>query len=291
MEFPTKALKARIKGQHSDPNRIKSLPLFDRNLEEALDGRRALCNFRQHVLNDWQTGNEIDFASNDILSWNSSGTLRLEFLSILAQHPDFQPGSGGSRVLDGNSNYLESVEDYIAGFHGAEDGLIVNSGYDANLAVWSAIPRPGDVIVYDELVHASSREGITQSIASLQVEFRHSDSQSFRDTLISVIHSNQLIKCGKRSVLVAVESVYSMDGDICPLQDFVDIADDVFCEYGNIQFVIDEAHSTGLFGPKGAGLVCELGLEHRIAVRIQTYGKAMGASGGTFAHASHLLSI
>ncbi|KAI0549704.1 5-aminolevulinate synthase [Xylaria curta] len=279
MEFPTKALKARIKGQHSDPSRIKSLPLFDRNLEEALDGRRALCNLHQQVLNDWQTGNEIDFASNDILSWNSSGTLRLEFLSILAQHPDFQPGSGGSRVLDGDSNFLETVEDYVARFHGAEDGLIVNSGYDANLAVWSAIPRPGDVIVYDELVHASSREGITQSIASLQAEFRHSDTQSFRNTLISIIHSNQLIKCGKRSVLVAVESVYSMDGDICPLQDFVDIADDVFCEYGNIQFVIDEAHSTGLFGPKGAGLVCELGLEHRIAVRIQTYGKAMGASG------------
>ncbi|KAI0848451.1 putative aminotransferase [Daldinia vernicosa] len=281
MSFPTKALKSRIKGQQPDPHRIKTLPTFYRNLEEALDGRRALYNLRQHVLNDWQTGDEVDFASNDILSWNANGALRAEFLSILAQHPDFCPGSGGSRVLDGNYEYLELAEREIAAFHGAEEGLIVGSGFDANLAVWSAIPRPGDVIVYDELVHASSHEGMAQSPAALKVEFPHCDVKGFRNTLSSILDSQPLIKRGKRSVLVAVESVYSMDGDVCPLQELVDVADDVFSEHGNVQFVIDEAHSTGLYGPRGAGLVCELGLEHRIAVRIQTYGKAMGSSGAT----------
>ncbi|KAI5865997.1 hypothetical protein GGS23DRAFT_603436 [Durotheca rogersii] len=279
MSFPTKALKDRIKGQQPDPDRTKTLPTFYRNLEEALDGRRALYNLRQHVLNDWQTGDKVDFSSNDILSWNASGALRAEFLSILAQYPDFCPGSGGSRVLDGNYEYIELAEHRIAAFHGAEQGLIVGSGFDANLAVWSAIPRPGDVIVYDELVHASSHEGIAQSLAALKVGFTHSDVKAFHSTLLSILDSQPLIKRGKRSVLVAVESVYSMDGDVCPLQELVDAADDVFCEHGNIQFVIDEAHSTGLFGPKGAGLVCELGLERKIAVRIQTYGKAMGASG------------
>ncbi|KAI1386965.1 uncharacterized protein F4822DRAFT_438048 [Hypoxylon trugodes] len=265
--FPTESVKDRIRGQQPDPNRSKNLSVFYRNLEEALDGRRALYNLRQHVLNDWQTGDQIDFASNDILSWNASGALH------------FCPGSGGSRVLDGHYEYMDQAERDIAAFHGAEEGLIFNSGFDANLAIWSAIPRLGDVIVYDELVHASSHEGMAQSLAALKVEFPHNDIKGFRNTLLSILDSQPLIKRGKRTVLVAIESVYSMDGDVSPLEEFVEIADDVFREHGNIQFVIDEAHSTGLIGPNGSGLVCELGLEDRIAVRLHTYGKAMGASG------------
>lgn len=231
------------------------------------------------VQNTWQVGNAVDFCSNDILSLGSSGLLRLEFMQELTRYPEFLPGSGGSRLMDGNYTYLEQVEQEIANFHGAEMGLIVGSGFEANVAIWTAIPRPGDVIVYDALVHASTHEGMSQSLAMKREEFRHNDVESFRSTLLSILDSQPLIKQGKRSVIIAVESVYSMDGDICPLQELVDVAREIF-PGGNAQFVVDEAHSTGVIGPKGAGFVCELGLEKEIAVRLHTYGKAMSASGG-----------
>lgn len=229
--------------------------------------------------NDWQNCAKIDFASNDIFSWNASGALRAEFLAELAKHPDFCTGAGGSRLLDGNYPYIEDVEQEIAAFHGAEAGLVFPSGFDANIAVWSAIPRPGDVIVYDELVHASTHEGIAQSLAMQKVEFPHNNVRAFQDVLRSILATQPLVRQGRRSILVAVEGVYSMDGDICPLEELVEVADEMFQGEDNIQFVVDEAHSTGLLGPKGAGLVCELGLETQIAVRVHTFGKCMGSSG------------
>lgn len=281
LTLPTRALATRIRAQQRHPNVTRSLPTFYRNLEETLDERRASYNFLPIVLNDWQTNEDlVDFASNDILSLNSSGILREEFFAELAEYPEFSPGSGGARLMDGDYTYLSKTEKEIAEFHGAEAGLIVNSGFDANFAVWATLPRPGDAIVYDALVHASSHDGISRSLAMKRVDFAHNDVKSFRNALLSVLDSQPQIKQGRRSVLVAVESVYSMEGDVCPLQELVDVADELFQEHGNIEFIIDEAHSTGIIGPKGAGLVCELGLESEIAVRIHTYGKAMGTSGG-----------
>ena len=123
---------------------------------------------------------------------------------------------------------------------------------------------------------------MNQSLAMGRIEFQHNDVESFRSTLLSILDSQYLIKQGKRSVIIAVESVYSMDGDVCPLQELVDVTKEIFPR-GNAQFVVDEAHSTGVIGSKGAGLVCELGLEKEIAVRLHTYGKAMSASGGMIA--------
>ncbi|KAL7629711.1 hypothetical protein AAE478_001234 [Parahypoxylon ruwenzoriense] len=276
---PTSTLALRIKGQKTRPQLTRTLATFYRNLEEALDVRRASSIFHTVVQNDWQTGDVVDFCSNDILSFNASGVLRAEFLAELARNPDFTIGSGGSRLMDGNYPYIEQVEREIAAFHGADAGLILGSGFDANLAVWSAIPRPGDVILHDSLVHASTHEGMERSLAMQKIEFQHNNVGSFRSALVSILESQPLIKQGKRSVLVAVESVYSVDGDVCPLQDLVDVAKEMFHDRGNIEFVIDEAHSTGIIGPKGAGLVSQLGLEKEIAVRVHTYGKAMGSSG------------
>ncbi|MCJ1300654.1 hypothetical protein MMC08_003451 [Hypocenomyce scalaris] len=183
--------------------------------------------------------------------------------------------------MDGNYDYLETVEDEIAQFHRAEAGLIVGSGFEANLAIFAAIPRPGDAIVYDELVHASTHDGMQHSQAVTRVPFRHNDVDSFRDAMISVCDSQPLIRQGKRCVIVAVESFYSMDGDICPLRELIEAAKEIF-PGGNAQFLIDEAHSTGVIGPKGAGLVCELGLEREVAIRLHTFGKALSASGGIY---------
>lgn len=283
-KLPTDALAFRMRSMKRQP--VKPEDPFYRNIEEALDQRRAATNLRCVVQNEWQTmqGNMIDFSSNDVLSWNATGILREKFLTELAQNPDFSPGAGGSRLLDGFYPYLEGAEAQVAEFHGAETSLMVSSGFEANLAVWKAIPRPGDVILYDSLVHASTHEGMNLSLAIHKVEFAHNDVRSFREALLSIFDSQPLIRQGKRCILVAVESVYSMDGDVCPLQELVAVADEACQETGqeNIKFTIDEAHSTGLYGPNGSGLVCELGLEDRIAVRVHTFGKAIGATGGDY---------
>lgn len=273
------ALLTRISGQQIS-SETKLLPTFYRNLEEALDSRRASQSLYYVVQNHWQTSDAVDFCSNDILSLSASGLLREEFLRELAKFPDFKTGSGGSRLMDGNYPYIEQAEREISDFYGAEDGLIFGSGFEGNVAIWSAIPRPGDVIVYDALVHASTHEGMSHSVAADKIEFPHNDVQAFREIMVSVLESHPQIRQGRRSVLVAVESVYSMDGDICPLQELIDISKELFGEnLANVQFVVDEAHSTGSVGPKGAGFVSHLGLQKEIAIRMHTFGKAMGTNG------------
>ncbi|KAF2868563.1 5-aminolevulinate synthase [Massariosphaeria phaeospora] len=275
-------LKKQIEAQRlqSQSPQTKNLPAFYRNVEEALDARRATQSLFSILQNNWQTSRAVDFCSNDYLSWNTTGLIRTAFLAELGAHPGFSVAAGGSRVMEGNYAYIEDVEREIAEWHGTKAGLIVNSAFDANVMVWSALPRPGDVIVYDNLVHASTHEGMERSLAIQKTGFDHNDTKAFRRTLSSILESSPMVKQGRRSILVAVESVYSMEGDVCPLLELLEIADELSEGLGNIQFVVDETHSAGLFGPDGAGLVCELGLEKDIAVRLHTYSKAMGACGG-----------
>ncbi|XXG99239.1 Alcohol acetyltransferase [Hypoxylon texense] len=235
-----------------------ALPTFYRNLEEAL-------NHHTH--------------SGDVLSLGTSGAQRAEFLAELARHPNFTPGSGGARLMDGNYSYLEQTERTIAQFHGAETALTLGSDYEANGAIWTAIPRPGDVILYDEMVHASTHEGMKNSLAIRHLPFLHNNVEAFRNTLAEVLDSQPLIKQGKRSVIVAVEAIYSMEGDTCPLKELLDAAKEVFVNGESVQFVVDEAHSVGIIGPNGAGLVCELELQKEVAIVMHSFGKAMAAGG------------
>jgi 7-keto-8-aminopelargonate synthetase and related enzymes len=135
--------------------------------------------------------------------------------------------------------------------------------------------------VYDELIHASALDGFKHSVALCQKSFRHNDVDSFVETLTAVKNSQPQIRNGTRSVIIAVESFYSMDGDVCPLKDLVEAANEVFPD-GNAQFVMDEAHSSGHIGPNGSGLVSELRLEKEIAVRNHTLGKTLCGTGGKF---------
>ena len=259
---------------------MKDAPVFYRNLEEAIDVRRRLhaqLTLRTSIWRDGSGG--VDFISNDMLSLGASGQLRAEFMEELNRHPYLSPGSGGTRLVDGNYGYIEMVEQELAQFHGAETGIIVGAGFNANLAIFTAIPRPGDAIVFDELVHASAHDGMAQSQAVHRVSFRHNDAESLQEVLLSVCDSQPLIKQGKRCILIAVESTYSFDGDVCPLRELLEIAKET-CPLGNVQFIVDEAHSTGVIGPMGSGLVNELGLEKEIAVRLHTFGKALASTGG-----------
>ena len=276
-----KSLTEWIKNQKLKAPGMKDAHVFYRNLEEALDVRRAEHAMFTRTKSAWKTGNAIDFCSNDLLSLGSSGEMRIAFLEELAAHPNFAIYSGGSRLADGNYDYIEEVEQEIADFHGAETALMVNSGWEANVAIYSAIPRPGDVIVYDEFVHASTHDGMAHSLSLCKMSFRHNDVDAFREVLASVVDIQPMIRQGTRSVIVSVESVYSMDGDACPLVEMLQVAKEV-CPLGNAVFVVDEAHGTGVLEPKDSGLVCKLGLEKEIAIRLHTCGKALASSNGMF---------
>lgn len=265
------------KAQQTRAPKANGSSIFYRNLEEELNMSRA-----QHscaMLHNQDT--PIDFSSCDVLGIGESGALRKAFLEELDRNPSFQLGAHGTRLLNGNSKYLETVENEVAQLHGAETGLIVTSSAIANDAIFSALPLPGDAIVYDELIHASALDGFKHSVALCQQSFRHNDVDSFVETLNSIKNSQPQIRNGTRSVIIAVESFYSMDGDVCPLRDLVEAAKQVFPD-GNAQFVMDEAHSSGHIGPNGSGLVSELGLEKEIAVRNHTLGKTLCGTGGKF---------
>jgi 8-amino-7-oxononanoate synthase len=133
--------------------------------------------------------------------------------------------------------------------------------------------------VYDELVHASVHDGMRLSRAGKTVSFPHNDVEGLRRILLGLLEENQGVRDGANGVFVAVESIYSMDGDVAPLGEIVRVVDEILGrDRGYI--VVDEAHSTGVLGPDGRGLVCELGLEERIFARLHTFGKAIAANGG-----------
>lgn len=225
----------------------------------------------------------VDFSSNDFLSLSTSSRFRSRFLHHVNSTPASQPlASGGSRLLDGNSHYAEELEKFIAGFHDAPSGLLFNSGYDANVGVFSCIPQPGDVILYDELIHASIHEGMRLSRATKRIKFAHNSPSGLKEALKKQIQDDQAIVNGTRNVFIALESVYSMDGDIAPVKEFIEVVHDLLPR-GNGYFIVDEAHATGVFGPRGAGVIQGLDVQKHIFIRVHTFGKALASHGGIFA--------
>lgn len=256
------------------------------HLEDAIAGslerRRSQATIRSLTTNH---PNSADFSSNDFLSLATSSELKTLFLDELRDGPSNSSlGSGGSRLLDGNSTYAERLEGDIAAFHGAEAGLLCNSGFDANVGLFSCLPQPGDIIVYDEYIHASVHDGMRLSRAGKCVYFGHNDVSALRAVLQQCMDGDDAVRRGKRSVFVAVEAVYSMDGDIAPLAEIARVLAELLPER-NGHLVVDEAHSTGLYGQDGRGLVCELGMQKQVLVRLHTFGKALATNGGECAGA------
>lgn len=264
------------KAQKPRGSLVKNESVFYRNLEAELDARRAVHGCMSiHTIPKGVS----DFASADSLGLGSSGVLRAAFMEELASQPDSWIGASGTRLAFGNTAYLETLEQEIAEFHGSETALITVNGGQANGAIFSSIPRPGDAIVYDEFIHATVHEGMKDSLALVKKAFRHNNVDSFVETLVDIRESQPLIREGQRCVIVALEGIYSMDGDLPPLRELIAAAKEIFPE-NNVQFYIDEAHSNGTIGPKGAGLVCALGLEKEIAIRMHSCPKALASHGG-----------
>lgn len=243
---------------------------LDEKLQHLLDRRRKSSTLRNLTLP--QPG-QIDFSSNDFLSLSTNAQLKEAYLGEI-RISQLALGSGGSRLLDGNSTYAEALERVIAEFHGAEAGLLWNSGFDANVGFFSCVSQPGDVIVFDELVHASVHDGMRLSRAAQTVPFKHNSVADLRRVL------QEMTKLPSGSnVFIAVESIYSMDGDVAPLQQIVNAVTDILGDKTGY-IIVDEAHSTGVLGHEGRGLVCELGLEKHIFARLHTFGKALAGNGG-----------
>lgn len=235
----------------------------------------------QHTLLRLTTTNDgaIDFSSNDFLSLASSDALRELFLAELTEDTiSKRLGSGGSRLLDGNSRYAEQLEEDIAAFHGAESGLLCNSGFDANIAVFTCIPQSGDVIIYDEFIHASVHDGMKRSRAGRHICLKHNDVSALQSVLEQLVLEDAKIQHGDRNVFLAVETVYSMDGDVAPLREMAALLGDLLPKH-NGYLIVDEAHATGVFGSCGRGLVNQLGLEDQVLIRLHTFGKALAANG------------
>lgn len=204
----------------------------------------------------------IDFWSNDYL-----GLAR-------AVHTLGITGSTGSRLISGNSELVEDVEMQLAKHFQSEAGLIFNSGYDANLGLFSSLPQKGDTIIYDELVHASVRDGIRLSFANA-FSFKHNDVNDLKNKLQKADRISPIASAMTQgTVFVAVESLYSMDGDLAPLREI-----NALCNEFGALLIVDEAHSGGIFGENGTGLCSELGIGNDVFIRLFTFGKAYGAHG------------
>jgi len=210
---------------------------------------------------------KADFSSNDYLGFARSGKLADMCTEAWARVQSKEEtrfiGSGGSRLLSGDSTYAHFLEDVIAEFFGSESALIFNSGYTANLSLFSALPSRSGTVIYDDYIHASVRDGIRMS-GCRAWSFRHNDLAHLEDLLVK----------SQGEKWVVAESVYSMDGDSPDLKKLVEL-----CEYYNAALIIDEAHSGGVQGEYGSGACKQAGLSERVFARLFTFGKAFGVHG------------
>ncbi len=205
-----------------------------------------------------------DLCSNDYLGVARRLSTRECIERVLAECQERAPlGATGSRLVSGTTEAHLDLEAYLASVHRADSALLFGSGYEANVGLLSSVARRSDTILYDELVHASMRDGVRLGVAR-NYSFAHNDVADLR----------RKISQASGEVYVAVESIYSMDGHRAPLAEIVQV-----CRETGAYLIVDEAHSTGIYGTGGAGLAVELGLEGALFARVHTFGKAVGFRG------------
>ncbi|MDZ8118069.1 8-amino-7-oxononanoate synthase [Pontiella agarivorans] len=230
-----------------------------------------------------QAGGLIRIDGTEMLNFSSNDYLDL------ARHPhvtdrarqaldEFGSGTTASRLVSGTLPIHEELENRLAKEKGYESALVFGSGYMANAGTIPVLAGRDDLIFADKLVHASMIDACKLSGAKL-VRWTHNEVQALEKRL-------EQYESSKGRKLIITESVFSMDGDIAPLKEIAALA-----EKHGAMLMIDEAHSTGTFGPNGAGLVRELGLENAVTVSMGTMSKAMAGFGGYVACSSNLRKL
>lgn len=207
----------------------------------------------------------VDFSSNDYLGLSGSDALRSAVADAIASGVPI--GSGGSRLLRGNHAEHEALEIAAAHHYRSEAALFFPTGFAANAAFFATVPQRGDLILYDHAIHASVHDGLKLTRAETRPA-RHNDVTDFS----AQIHAWRT-SGGTGTIWIAVESLYSMDGDMAPLADLAALADQ-----RDAILIIDEAHSTGVYGPQGIGLSHAL-LPRDNIITLHTCGKALGCEG------------
>ncbi len=209
---------------------------------------------------------QVDFSSNDYLGFANDQLLQKRAEILFQTQTGIKNGASGSRLLSGNHPLYQELEKVLAEYHGYETALVFNSGYDANIGFFSAVPQRGDIIFYDELVHASIRDGIRMGSAKAY-KFKHNDLNDLQDGIKRIkTHQDEY-----GEIYIVTESVFSMDGDSPDLLKLL-----MYCKKNRIYPIIDEAHAVGVFGK---GLVHQIGLQHLVFASVITFGKALGCHG------------
>ena len=217
----------------------------------------------------------IDFSSNNYLGLRDD--IRV-IESGIKSAEKYGAGSGASRLVTGNMKIYDELEEKTAQFKNKERALIFNSGYDANVGIFSSVFDSKDIIFADKLIHASIIDGIMLSGAKL-VRYKHNDIADLEEKIIK--YRKEYKKAG-----VVTESVFSMDGDIGKLKEIAELKE----KYEFI-FIADEAHATGLFGEKGSGIVEEYNLSEKVDIVMGTFGKALGSQGAYVAADSKIIEF
>jgi 8-amino-7-oxononanoate synthase len=231
--------------------------VFEADLRE-LSGRGRLRSLRSR--------SGIDFTSNDYLGLAESAELGQAAAEAVAR--GVPVGSGGSRLLRGNHPEHEALEAEAAAYFGAETALYFGGGYVANFAIFSTLPQGGDLVVHDELIHASVHEGLRRGRADA-IRVPHNNVEAFDAAIVRWRKAG-----GKGRPWLSVESLYSMDGDSPDLVELLAVAD-----RHEAMLVIDEAHATGVLGPQGRGLAAAFEGRDNV-ITLHTCGKALGTVGG-----------
>lgn len=234
------------------------------HFEAELNKRKA-----SHLYRAWAppvNQEKADFISNNYLGLAGNTVTLLDELNT-GQLSVLPSGSTGSRLVSGNHPILTELEEECAEFFQAESCLFFQNGYLANLALLSVAAGRQDTYIYDDACHVSLKDGMRLSLAR-KFPFRHNDAEDLERKLKKAV--------GR--IFIVVESIYSMDGDLCPLLPLIELA-----RKYDAHIILDEAHSTGTIGPSGRGLAAMLSIETRIWARIYTFGKALGASGAVLA--------
>ncbi|WP_144896950.1 pyridoxal phosphate-dependent aminotransferase family protein [Lutibacter sp. Hel_I_33_5] len=209
----------------------------------------------------------VDFSSNDYLGFAKSETIFDNTHQFLIDQNIKVNGATGSRLLSGNHSLYQDVENMLSECHQSESAIIFNSGYDANLGFFSTIPQRGDIILYDEFIHASIRDGIQLSNAKAY-KFKHNDVTNLEKRVLSVRAQS---RTKESEIYIVTEAVFSMDGDSPDLKKIAELS-----TKNNAFLIVDEAHSVGVFNE---GLVQKMNIENDVFARIITFGKAFGCHG------------
>jgi 8-amino-7-oxononanoate synthase len=238
-----------------------SLESLDRN---QLRRRKCVTNYQSPTLIERNGQQLVNFGGNDYLGLRTNPNI----IAVAKDNLQTQGvGSGASPAVTGYSYQQMLLETCLARFNQTQAALVFSSGYACNLATISCLVDAGDVIYSDALNHASLIDGCRLSKAAREI-YPHNNAQLLRERLIDTRHQF-------KRALIVTESIFSMDGDAAPLAELADLAEQFDCG-----LIVDEAHATGVYGPKGAGLVEELGLSNRVLVKLGTLSKAIGCLGG-----------